>query len=339
MTIVVGGLVVHPGERREILVPLGSRPDGTVLGVPLIGVAGKRPGPVLGITTGVHGDEYEGPEAVRLLLDGLNPDDLSGGIVCTPVANLSAYETASRVGGVDYLDLNRSFPGDATGFLTQRVAATIVREIVEQAHALVDLHSAGLAYDLEPYVGFNSSPGVTGERSFDLAKVFGIRLLYGSTPFPNVLRLEAAKREIPAILVESGGEGRLRPDKVQTMVRGLRNVLQHLGMVQGEPEGLPDRYMLLQAAPEGEFGHIPTGGFIRNRALLGGLVRAGDHLATIVDAFGKELARVESPLDGLVLSYRTLPVARIGEWGYSIVRVVGEFGSDVTMTQALGGKE
>lgn len=335
MALTIGGEVLEPGQRKNYLVPLGTRPDGTPLSVPMMAVAGIKPGPVVGITTGVHGDEYEGPEAVRRLLSELDPGHLRGGIVCTPVANLSAYEVFHRANWVDHLDLNRSFPGDAEGFLSQRVANVLVKEIIEQANCLVDLHSAGLAYALEPYVGFNSTPGKVGEASFAMAKAFALPLLYGSTPFPNVLRLEAAKRELPSILVEVGGEARCHPEKVGVMKHGLKNVLRFLGMLDGSPEALPDRYTLIQAAAAGEFSHMPTGGFIRNQARLGGRVRRGDLLATIVDVFGDELARIESSIDGLVLSYRTLPVVRVGEWGYSIVEIVGECTSEMTMEESM----
>jgi uncharacterized protein len=219
-----------------------------------------------------------------------------------------------------------------------------VREVVDQCTTLLDLHSAGFAYDLYPYVGFNlypyvgfnATPGPTGEASFALAKAFGVPVLYASTPFPNVLRLEAAKREIPAILVEIGGEARCDPAGVERMKQGLRNVLRQLGMIEGSLEGIPDDYTIVRAPPGGEFAHVATGGFIQNQSALGAVVEKGQVLGTSVDLYGKPLEEITSHVSGLVLSFRTIPVVRTGDWGYSIVEVIGQTTFAESMASALG---
>ena len=139
----VGGQRVGPGERRRLWLPLGHRPDGGPLGLPLVVVRGALPGPTLGVVAGVHGDEYEGPEALRRFLAGLDPARLRGTVVATPQANPPAFEAGQRTGAVDHLDLNRAFPGRPDGFLTQRIADLLVGEVVGPADALVDLHGGG----------------------------------------------------------------------------------------------------------------------------------------------------------------------------------------------------
>jgi uncharacterized protein len=322
--IEVGGASVPPGERRHLRLPLGCRPDGSPLGLPVVAINGARSGPRLGIIAGIHGDEYEGPEGLRRFLLGIDPATVRGTIIAALQANPLAHEVHARAGAVDQLDLNRAFPGNPHGFLTERIADLLVREIVEQSDYLIDLHSGGLAYDLVPYVGFNSTPGEVGEASFALARSFGIELLYGSTPFPHVLRLEAAQRDIPAILVEVGGDGRLRADLVPIVQRGLKNAATHLGLLEGAPHSLPAVYRVLQAPPGGEFVHAPTGGFMVSEVRLGDEVVKGQLLARLVDVFGSELARVEAPVSGLVIEYRTLPVTRTGDWTYAVIPVVAQ---------------
>jgi uncharacterized protein len=253
----VGGIQISPGERRQLRLSLGCRPDGSPLGIPVVVINGSRPGPRLGIIAGIHGDEYEGPEGLRRFLAGVNPATICGTIIAVLQANPLAHEAHTRTGAVDYLDLNRAFPGNRDGFVTERIADLLVREVVEKSDFLIDLHSGGLAYDLVPYVGFNSTPGAVGEASFALARSFGIELLYGSTPFPHVLRLEAAKRDVPAILVEVGGDGRLQADLVPVVQRGLENAARHLGLLEGAPHSLPTVNRVLQAPPGGK--DIPPG--------------------------------------------------------------------------------
>lgn len=323
MSVRVGTERAAAGEKKTAYWSLGKRADGTDLGIPLMGIMGTKPGPIVGIVTGVHGDEYEGPEAVRAFFAKLDPEQLSGGIICTPQANLAAFDVFDRTGWVDRLDMNRSYPGREDGYLTQRVAHAVVQEIVEQSDYLLDLHSAGLTIDLAPYIGFNDTASPVGEESFALAKAFGVPLLYSSTPFPNVLRLEAHKRNIPAILVEVGGEGRLRQEKLEIMERGLWNVLRHLNMVAGEPEGLPEEYAILKAPPAGEFIHSPAGGFLRSYGSVGDRVVSGELMGEIIDHLGTVLVQMFAPMDGMILLSRTIPAIRIGDWSFAVVEETG----------------
>jgi predicted deacylase len=276
----------------------------------------------VGIVAGIHGDEFEGPEALRRFVQGLDPARLHGCVLAVLQANPLAFETFGRVGSIDSLDLNRAFPGNPDGFLTQRIAHLLVTEIVEKSDFLLDLHGGGLSYDLHPYVGFNSTPGPLGEASFRLAKSFGFELLYGSTPFPSVLRLEAARRDIPAILVEVGGNGRLNRDLVEIEKRGLINVARHLGLLEGEPQDLPPTYRVLQAPESGEFIQAPTGGFLISQVRAGQEVEKGQVLGTLVDVFGNELAVERATVSGILVEYRTVPVTRTGDWTYAVIPVV-----------------
>ncbi len=66
------------------LPPKGSRrawkftgPDREVT-FDVLAVNGARPGPVLLVTGGVHGDEPEGPVAIQELFDQIEPEALTG---------------------------------------------------------------------------------------------------------------------------------------------------------------------------------------------------------------------------------------------------------------------
>ncbi|GAA0315389.1 succinylglutamate desuccinylase [Oceanobacillus oncorhynchi subsp. incaldanensis] len=324
MKIKLDNRYLNTGEEKQFLHPIGKRHDGTNIGLPLVGIMGEKPGPVLGITAGVHGDEYEGPEALRLIIDEIDPKELRGGIICTPHANMSALEIHHRSGWIDRLDMNRSFPGKNNGYITERAADIVVKEIIEQSDYFLDLHSAGLSYDLEAYVGFNDTEGKLGEESYELAKAFGVPLLYSSTPFPNVMRLEAHKRNIPAILVESGGEGRCKTDRLSIMKTGISNVMKYLGMIDGELQELPNKYTVIKAPSYGEFLHSPASGYLRGKVGIGEKVKKGDLLGEIVDVFGNKIISITSPLDGIILIVRTIPSIRLGDWAFSIVEITNE---------------
>src|SRR5687768_2004596 len=91
-----------------------ERPGG--LALPVAELTGSRPGPTWLLVAGVHGDEYEGPEAIRRAVARLAADrDFSGRVIALPIANPAAYARGSRLTPEDNANLNRSFPGNPNG--------------------------------------------------------------------------------------------------------------------------------------------------------------------------------------------------------------------------------
>jgi predicted deacylase len=73
-------------------------------------MAGVRPGPVVGMTSSLHGDEVNGVRVIhRLFQNELNPTELHGTVVAVVVANLQGFLAGTR--GMDGQDLNRLMPG------------------------------------------------------------------------------------------------------------------------------------------------------------------------------------------------------------------------------------
>ncbi|MCY1207674.1 N-alpha-acetyl-L-2,4-diaminobutyric acid deacetylase [compost metagenome] len=296
-------------------------------------INGALPGPQLSIIAGVHGDEFENCEAVRRLYASVDPAILRGSIVATPQANPGAFEVQSRHNGVDHLDLNRQFPGNPDGFLTQRTAAALVETFVDGADFLLDMHSGGMVLDLAPFVGFDVTPGATGEESFRLAKATGIRTLYGSTPFASVLRLVAAERGVPSILVEIGSQGVLVNELVDMSVDVLHRVMTSVEMLPADAAATPpDNFVILEAHPSGEFMHANTGGFLTHTINLGDIVRQGDVLGVVTDPFGNVLETISAPHEGLVAEMRAVPVLHTGDWTYAVIPVIAEVPYDSSLS-------
>src|SRR3990172_1479174 len=70
---------------------------GAPLRVPVHEVDGGAAGPCLGVSALLHGDEVTGPEVVRRVLDGVDPENLRGRLRLVPVANPLAFQTLTRV--------------------------------------------------------------------------------------------------------------------------------------------------------------------------------------------------------------------------------------------------
>jgi hypothetical protein len=113
------------------------------LRLPLHEITGAQPGPTLGITAGIHGDEYLPLETVRQFVTALNPAQLSGTILAIPVVNPLAIEAQTRNTPIDMNNLNRVFPGDPHGWLTEQLAAVVSEQFLPRLQYLVDLHAGG----------------------------------------------------------------------------------------------------------------------------------------------------------------------------------------------------
>src|SRR5438309_2550143 len=101
--------------------------------LPVLAARGKADGPVLLVTGGVHGDEYEGPAAIARLFQELERPLQRGMLQGLPVVHGAARAAHSRAGPVDGVDLNRAFPGShepdgiSTPALAHAVFETFVR--------------------------------------------------------------------------------------------------------------------------------------------------------------------------------------------------------------------
>src|SRR5690242_13111011 len=100
-------------SRRAVTeIPVFTLANGHEVRLYVHELQGARPGPVLGLVAGIHGDEPLCIEMVRLALDSLDLDELGGSVLALAVANPYAIQSATRNTPLDMINLNRVFPGD-----------------------------------------------------------------------------------------------------------------------------------------------------------------------------------------------------------------------------------
>lgn len=138
--LVIGGETVAAGERREVALRVAPTYTHDDLSMTVQVIRGKRPGPVLFISAAVHGDEINGVEIIRRTLQHKALQRLNGTLLAIPIVNVHGFLNQSRY-LPDGRDLNRCFPGSATGSLAGRVAHTFVEQIVRQCTHGIDLHT------------------------------------------------------------------------------------------------------------------------------------------------------------------------------------------------------
>jgi predicted deacylase len=182
-------------------------------------------GPVALVTAGIHGDEGPwGAWAIRQLLEMTTPDELLGTLRVVPVANPLAMESDTRNAAIDQLDLNRSFPGSATGSYTERVAAALVAHALPGAETVIDLHGGGswcvnaFAFQFEG-----------GEA---LSQAFGAPFIVNG-PDRNVTLTGYARHQGAQVAaIEMGGRSQYEADWAKRIATGLRRTLGVAGVLK-----------------------------------------------------------------------------------------------------------
>src|SRR5262245_17836514 len=117
----IGGQTVEPGARQLVGMPVSKLSSHTPMTLPVHVLHGERPGPTMFISAAIHGDELNGVEIIRRLLRTLQPGNIRDTLLCAPVVNAFGFIGHSRY-LPDRRDLNRSFPGSASGSLAARLA-------------------------------------------------------------------------------------------------------------------------------------------------------------------------------------------------------------------------
>lgn len=102
-----------------------------------------KPGRGLVAMASTHGDELEGPVAVKHLLREIRTEDVLGRILLVPTINPMAFKANRRETPDDGVNFNRAFPGAAKGSVTVRLADFVTRFLFPQVHVVLDLHSGG----------------------------------------------------------------------------------------------------------------------------------------------------------------------------------------------------
>jgi len=310
-----GALV--PGKHR-VFVDVAPAGDGTALGFPVLCARG-RPGPTLAVLAGIHGDEFEGVAAIHRVFEEADPTGWTGTLLAVPLANVPAAQAVSRSSPIDQANLARVFPGDARGSYSQRLAAALTSCVIRRADLLLDLHSAGAGYSMPTLCGHTWLGDPVSDRSRRAALAFGAPVVWEDCePAPGRTLSAAQDLGIPSVYAETTGGGWLRPRDVAAFVRGICNLLHHLGVVPGTAPERPEP-LVVRGGGDLDFA-VRTGcsGFLISDAALLDRVDAGDRLGTVFNLMGEPVEEVRAPRAGYVMMRRETPMVRAGDMVYAL---------------------
>lgn len=271
----------RPGKQiGHIMIPHSPHDDAWgVTRVP-IAVIANGDGPTVIIEGGNHGDEYEGPIIIGELARELQPQQIHGRLILLPAINVHAVNASTRTSPVDGLNFNRTFPGDPYGSITQQISAYLTDYLMPHADAFLDLHSGGSSLDFIPAAIIEPTGDTElARRNEAAARIFGapVTVVVANLGDQRTATATACRAGLVTVGTELGGGGRVSREAIIICRRGVRNVLTHLGVLDGEPVVPNDADCpTLELRGTDAYVYAPTEGILETFHDLGRQVKSGE---------------------------------------------------------------
>lgn len=274
------------------------------IALPVMVARGRKPGPVLGLTAAVHGNELNGIPVIRRIFQQIDPENLRGSIVGVLVVNVPGYLAHERVVFGTW-DLNHQFPGDPAGNTARLYASRFLERIVSQLDMLIDLHTASVGRVNSLYVRAD----MTDAPAARMAYLQRPQIILHNPPSDRTLRGAAGGLGVSAITLEIGNPQRFHRDYIKRSLTGVRAVMMDHGMLRkrpvapGPPPALCERSFWM---------YTDRGGLLEVLPNITDRVAADDVVARLTNPFGDVLAEYRAPEAGIIIGRSVDPVGPSG---------------------------
>jgi len=304
--------LLEPMSKESKLIVYKTK-DGKKIQFPFCLIKGKGLRPTICITAGIHGCEYSSIAAAIKFFKELKPEIVSGTIKIITISNLPAFENRTMfVCPVDNKNLNGIFPGKEDGSYSEILVYKLFNEFIKDSDYYIDLHGGDMVENVTPFSFFHKSGNNDiDENSKELAEFYGLPNIMITTSrgiYPDLGYTYACASEngIPALMAEVGGIGKLEDEDIKMHLKGLYNVLKHIGCLDENPnknEGLIyyNKYVWIKTKTKGIF---------YSKRKLGDEINKDDELGIVKDYFGNEKEIIKAPFTGKILCLTTSPAMK-----------------------------
>ncbi|MHA7128681.1 succinylglutamate desuccinylase/aspartoacylase family protein [Algoriphagus namhaensis] len=300
----INGEEVLPGETKRITVNIAKLPSHSSIDVSITVSRALEDGPVLLLSGGLHGDEINGVEIVRRIIEkGLNIPK-TGTTICIPIINVYGFIHFSRY-VPDGKDVNRSFPGNKNGSLAARVAYFLMQEIIPKIDYGIDFHTGGADRTNYPQV----RAMMNDVENEDLAKAFGAPFMLHSKYRPKSLRQAAGKRGKRILVYEGGESSRFDEFAIKLGIDGAMRLMHHLKMTDLNP---PMDFESLRIN-KSSWIRAKASGLLQTKLKSGQTIKKNQVVGYITDPFGDFKIPIKSPASGFIIGLNNNPILHQGD--------------------------
>jgi len=282
-------------------------------------------GPTALLFGGNHGDEYEGPVALVKLARTLQPEQIQGRVIIVPMLNRPAIEAGMRLSPIDGKNMNRSFPGERDGTITSVIAHYVTHALFPLADLVVDIHSGGRSAHMLASVNMHEvSNKKQMQGMIDAAIAWGAPyvFIYRDVGGEGLLPGYAEKLGKITLGTEIGSASQFGAEMVGIAERGVKNVLRHAGILEGELETSQTPPEVVGATELGDYVMAPVSGIFEPFYEMGAQLEAGQPIGQIhsVEEPFREPVPVPALTSGMLISRRAFPLTRQGDCVTTLVR-------------------
>ncbi len=291
------------GEHQTINLNIARLPTYTSIDLPVLVYRAPEDGPVLLLTGGLHGDEINGVEIIRRMIERELVIPEKGTVIAIPIVNIYGFIQNSR-GLPDGKDINRSFPGAKRGSLAKLLAHTLMNEIIPEIDYGIDFHTGGASRANYPQVrcSFNF------KEAKELAEAMGAPVLMHSGLISKSFRSAVHKKGKEILVYETGESLRFDDFGIREGINGALRLMKHLGMISDAPE--PNQTKVFNNST---WIRTKYAGLFIAKAELGNTFSKRQVLGYIKDPYGDLNSRVLAPHDGMVIGLNNCPVVNKGD--------------------------
>lgn len=267
----------------------------------------------ISIVTGIHGDELEGQyvcfEVIRRIKE--NPELLTGTVDIYPAMNPLGIDSITRgIPGFD-LDMNRIFPGQKNGAMTEHVAHEIIKALAG-SDLVIDIHASNIYLTEIPQIRINE---LHEEKLLGLAELMNVDFVWihgANTVLEATLAYSLNSMDTPTLVIEAGVGMRITKNYCEQIVEGLFNAMHNMGIWQ-KPAGPVRKPIVANESDSVYFFNAPRAGIFVPNVRHWERVNKSDLIGRIVNPLtGSVESEIISPEDGILFTIREYPVVDEG---------------------------
>jgi predicted deacylase len=302
--MVINNIEIPPGEALSVEVNIARLPSRAPIDIVVTAARGVKPGPTLLLMGGLHGDEINGIEIVRRIIEQELYIPEAGTVICIPILNIYGFINFSR-NVPDGKDVNRSFPGNKNGSLASRLAYYLMKEIIPGIDYGIDFHTGGADRDNYPQVRCL----LNDPMNRDLARAFNAPFTLHSNFRPNSLRQSAAKLDKRIIVYEGGESARFSELAITLGINGALRIMNFLGIssVTVEEPGYKNHEFM-----HSSWIRARSSGIFQSLVTCGDEVQRNQLVGYITDPFGEFRVKLRSHVSGYIIGLNNNPILHQG---------------------------
>lgn len=267
----------------------------------------------ISIVTGIHGDELEGQYVCFELQRRIREDykNLKGIVDIYPAMNPLGIDSIERGIPAFDLDMNRLFPGNIDGNMTEYLAAEIIKD-VSGSDVVIDIHASNIYLTEIPQIRINE---LHEKELVPLAEKTNIDFIWvhgASTVLEATFAYSLNSTGTPCLVVEMGVGMRITKEYGDQLVDGILNLMKEMGIWEGETKA-PRKPIISKDPADVTFFNASTGGLFVPSVKHWQKLKKGNEIGKIIDPLtGTVLDEIICPIDGILFTIRDYPIVDEG---------------------------